>query len=154
MLKCSYKFKMKANTYLWSHLPVCYGLDGGKWSDLHIVYFIIWPFLQCWNFAVTLRQNHTYSCVREHHSKCILFLHFPPSDHSQGSAYTILYLRVIFMYFFFSFLFFCGHCPPLQSKDTDGVILPQSKKPFHNGLFRVKERASITEGGKGGRGVA
>lgn len=40
-----------------------------------------------------------------------------------------------------------------RAKDIDAVILPQSKKAFDNALFRAQESESITEGGKGGRGV-
>lgn len=57
---------------------------------------------------------------------------------------------------FTGFLFFHSDIFLLCSAQSQGhcaVILPQSKKAFDNALFRAQESESITEGGKGGRGV-
>lgn len=70
MLKCSHKFKMKANAYLRSHLPDFPGLDGE--SDLTFFFFFFLKF----NFSSILElrcQNYICSCVGMHESKSSLF---------------------------------------------------------------------------------
>lgn len=62
MLKCSHKFKMKANAYLRSHLPDCPGSDGE--SDLTFFFsFFNLVSLQSLNFAVKTTYAPVLGCM-------------------------------------------------------------------------------------------
>lgn len=103
MLKCSHKFKMKANAYLRSHLPDYPGSDGK----------VIWPFFsnlvspQSLNFAV----KTTYAPVLG----CMSLNPVYPGSPSKSKEYicSSLLITGYHVQLFCFFTLFYGHFPPL-----------------------------------------
>lgn len=108
MLKCSHKFKMKANAYLRSHLPDFPGLDGE--SDLtffFLFFFKNFVSLQSLNFTVKITYAPVLGCM----SLNPVYFDSSPSE-SQEYIYSSSLITGYHVQLFF-FILFYGHFPPL-----------------------------------------
>lgn len=141
---------MKAKSYLWSHLPTRYGLDGKSAStfSFNLVFSSVLE-LCCHlqttsHMFITMLQNIIPNLMPKCSAQVTLFT--VDTRYNMGDFKGRFSFTGFFFFSIWTFSCFVVH----RAKDIDAVILPQSKKAFDNVLFRAQESESITEGGKEG----